>query len=164
MFRADDPDPYQARTRRFRDAYVLRRQLRSCRQGHRRDQIDELGLLLRAASASLGNVSRPLAHAAPSPKWTFFRQPALRPGDLRDERRGGVAMNVIPLHVRQKFERRWAARFASPAASTELKTTDLSATIAEASRPARVVQGCQIGDTSCFPTFPEPSTQHGIGS
>jgi hypothetical protein len=66
-------------------------------------------------------------------------------------------MNVIPLHLRRKFEQRWAARFGSAVASTARKTTDLKATIAKASRPAHVVQRLQIGGSSCFTAFSEPS-------
>jgi NADPH:quinone reductase-like Zn-dependent oxidoreductase len=35
-----------------------------------------------------------------------------------------LAMSAIPLHMQRKFERRWAARFASPVASAVPKTTD----------------------------------------
>jgi hypothetical protein len=70
-------------------------------------------------------------------------------------------MNVIPLHLRRKFERRWAARFV---ASTAGKNTDLKATIVKAPSPAHAVQGPQIGGTGCFPVFAEPSMKQGIGS
>ena len=73
-------------------------------------------------------------------------------------------MNVIPLHLRQKFERRWAARYGASVASTARKKTDVKATIVKAPRPAHAVLGLQIGGTSCFPAFSEPSTQQGIGS
>jgi hypothetical protein len=67
-------------------------------------------------------------------------------------------MNAIPLHLRQKFERRWAARFASPVASTARENTDLKTTTAKAPRPTHVVQESQIGSTSsCFPAFSEQS-------
>jgi hypothetical protein len=33
-------------------------------------------------------------------------------------------MSAIPLHLQRKFERRWAARFASPVASAAHKGTD----------------------------------------
>jgi hypothetical protein len=66
-------------------------------------------------------------------------------------------MNVIPLHLRRKMERRWAARFGSPVASTARKTTDLKATVVEAPRSPRVVQGLQIGASSCFPAVSEHS-------
>jgi hypothetical protein len=66
-------------------------------------------------------------------------------------------MKVIPLHLRRKFEQRWAARFASPVASTARKNTDVKATIVKAQRPAHAVQGRQIASTSCFPAFSEHS-------
>jgi hypothetical protein len=66
-------------------------------------------------------------------------------------------MNVIPLHLRRKFERRWAARFASPVAPIARKNTDLNATIVKARRPVHVVQGLQISGSSCFPAFSEHS-------
>jgi hypothetical protein len=34
-------------------------------------------------------------------------------------------MSVIPLHLQRRFEQRWAARFAPPAASTAPKNLDL---------------------------------------
>jgi hypothetical protein len=83
--------------------------------------------------------------------------PAARVNVLYDEIRRGVAMNVIPLHLRRKFERRWAARFASPVVSTARKKTDVKATIVKTPRPAHVAQGRQIGGTSCFPAFSEHS-------
>jgi len=84
--------------------------------------------------------------------------PAARVSGLeRDEIPGGAAMNVIPLHLRRKIERRWAARFASPVAPTARKTTDLKATVVKAPRPAAVTQALQIGGTSCFPAFSEHS-------
>jgi len=66
-------------------------------------------------------------------------------------------MNVIPLHLRRQIERRWAARFGSPVASTARKITDLKATVVEAPRPAPGTQALQIGGTSCFPAFSEHS-------
>jgi hypothetical protein len=36
-------------------------------------------------------------------------------------------MSAIPLHLQRKFEQRWAARFASPAASAAPKRSDLKA-------------------------------------
>jgi hypothetical protein len=73
-------------------------------------------------------------------------------------------MNVIPLHLRRKFERRWAARFAATVATVAHENTDLKATTVKAPRPARTVLGLQIGGTRCFPAFVEPSTKQGIGS
>ena len=66
-------------------------------------------------------------------------------------------MNVIPLHLRRKFERRWAARFASPVVSTARKKTDVKATIVKAPRSAHVLQGRQIGGASCFTAVSEHS-------
>jgi len=66
-------------------------------------------------------------------------------------------MSVIPLHLRRKFERRWAARFGSPVVSTARKNTDEKATIVKAPRPAHAVQGLRIGGASCFPAFSEHS-------
>jgi len=66
-------------------------------------------------------------------------------------------MNVIPLHLRRKIERRWAARFGSPVASTARNTTDLKATVVEAPRPVPVTQGLQVGGTGCFPAISEHS-------
>jgi hypothetical protein len=37
-------------------------------------------------------------------------------------------MSAIPLHIRRKFEQRWAARFVSPVASAAHKGTDLKGT------------------------------------
>jgi hypothetical protein len=37
-------------------------------------------------------------------------------------------MSAIPLHIRRKFEQRWAARFVSPVASAATKGTDLKGT------------------------------------
>jgi hypothetical protein len=73
-------------------------------------------------------------------------------------------MSVIPLHVRQKFEQRWAARFGSPVAPIELENPGSKATIVKAPRVALVVQGRQTGGSGCIPAFSEPSTQQGIGS
>jgi|KBSMisStaDraftv2_1062788.scaffolds.fasta_scaffold88900_2 hypothetical protein len=72
-------------------------------------------------------------------------------------------MSVIPLHLRRKIERRWAARFASSVASTARKTADLKATIVSAPHSLHA-RGLQIGGTSCSPAFAEHSTQQGIGS
>jgi hypothetical protein len=66
-------------------------------------------------------------------------------------------MSVIPLHLRRRFERRWAARFASPVASTARKKTDVKATIVKAPRPAHMLQGRRIGGASCFPAVSEHS-------
>jgi hypothetical protein len=76
---------------------------------------------------------------------------------IGDEIRKGLTMNVIPLHLRRKFERRWAARFAPPVASTACKTTDLKPTVVEEPRPATAAQELQIGRTSCSPVFSEHS-------
>ena len=46
-------------------------------------------------------------------------------------------MGVIPLDVQRRFERRWAARFASPAASAAPKYTDSKGTVANLPRPAK---------------------------
>ena len=52
-------------------------------------------------------------------------------------------MSAIPLHLQRKFEQRWAARFASPAASVAPKRSDLKgdpqrfATPAKSKRKAR---------------------------
>jgi hypothetical protein len=59
---------------------------------------------------------------------------AVRPGD---EERGGLPMSTIPLHLQRKFEQRWAARFASPAASAAPKYTDSKGTVANWPRPAK---------------------------
>jgi hypothetical protein len=37
-------------------------------------------------------------------------------------------MSAIPLHIRRKFEQRWAARFVPPVASAATKGTDLKGT------------------------------------
>jgi hypothetical protein len=43
-------------------------------------------------------------------------------------------MSAIPLHLQRKFEQRWAARFASPAAP---KSTGLKGTVNNLPRPAK---------------------------
>jgi hypothetical protein len=44
---------------------------------------------------------------------------------------------ILPLHLQRKFEQRWAARFASPAASAARKSTDLKGTVNNLPRPAK---------------------------
>jgi hypothetical protein len=39
-----------------------------------------------------------------------------------------LAMSIIPLHLQRKFERRWAARFVRPVASTAPKSISLKGT------------------------------------
>jgi hypothetical protein len=46
-------------------------------------------------------------------------------------------MSAIPLHLQRKFERRWAARFASPVASAAHKGTDLKGTANNLPRRAK---------------------------
>jgi hypothetical protein len=46
-------------------------------------------------------------------------------------------MSAIPLHLQRKFERRWAARFASPVASAAPKSTGLKGTANNLSRGAK---------------------------
>jgi hypothetical protein len=48
-----------------------------------------------------------------------------------------LAMSTIPLHLQRKFEQRWAARFASPAASAAPKYTHSKGTVANLPRPAK---------------------------
>jgi hypothetical protein len=45
-------------------------------------------------------------------------------------------MSAIPLHLQRRFEQRWAARFASPAASP-VKGTGLRGTVNNLPRPAK---------------------------
>jgi hypothetical protein len=52
-----------------------------------------------------------------------------------DDERGALAMSTIPLHLQRRFEQRWAARFASPAASA--KYTHSKGTVANLPRPAK---------------------------
>lgn len=46
-------------------------------------------------------------------------------------------MSVIPLHIQRKFERRWAARFASSVASAAPKTADSKGTVNNRPRPSK---------------------------
>jgi hypothetical protein len=46
-------------------------------------------------------------------------------------------MSSIPLDLQRRFERRWAARFISPVASTTPKSTDLKATVNSLPRAAK---------------------------
>jgi hypothetical protein len=46
-------------------------------------------------------------------------------------------MSAIPLHIQRKFERRWAAKFASPVASAVPKTTGSKGTVNNWPRPAK---------------------------
>lgn len=47
-------------------------------------------------------------------------------------------MSAIPLHLQRKFEKRWAARFASPVASATRKITDPKGTVNDLPRRAKV--------------------------
>jgi hypothetical protein len=49
-------------------------------------------------------------------------------------------MSAIPLDIQRKFERRWAARFASPVASAAPKSTDLKGTVNNLPRPAEATE------------------------
>jgi len=46
-------------------------------------------------------------------------------------------MSVIPLHIQRKFEKRWAARFLSPATSAVLKSSQLKGALSTSPSPAK---------------------------
>jgi hypothetical protein len=46
-------------------------------------------------------------------------------------------MSSIPLDLQRKFERRWAARFISPATSATPKSTDLKDAVGSSPSPAK---------------------------
>jgi hypothetical protein len=46
-------------------------------------------------------------------------------------------MSVIPLHLQRKFEQRWAARFAAPAAPAVPKANGLKGALNTVSRPVK---------------------------
>jgi hypothetical protein len=46
-------------------------------------------------------------------------------------------MSPIPLHLQRRFEQRWAAKLASPAASATPKSIGLKRTAGSLSRPAK---------------------------
>lgn len=66
-------------------------------------------------------------------------------------------MKVIPLHLRRRFERRWAASFASPGTSTARRTPELKAAIIKDAKPRAGGEGAQTGGTGCFTPLSEHS-------
>jgi hypothetical protein len=46
-------------------------------------------------------------------------------------------MSEIPLHLQRRFEQRWAAKLASPAASAAPKSIDLKRTAGSLPRPGK---------------------------
>jgi hypothetical protein len=46
-------------------------------------------------------------------------------------------MSAIPLHLQRRFEQRWAAKLASPAASATPKSIDLKRTAGSLPRPEK---------------------------